>query len=159
MKTANMTGPAPRLQSPAFLPKAIFDFAKGVGVFAVFGVGISVVSAAFALYIANSIFSLGWLVACGPTEPLCPHFRARPHAAGLVQAATPQPRGPAPDASGWTVNDGAPINIAMYAAFAEVRRLSPGAHHFLDDPCGLHAQLRRKKYPAWLLAAGLVFWF
>ena len=147
-------------------PKATFDFAKGAGIFAAFSVGISVVSAAFA-YIANSIFSLGWwwpvalliLFVCisGPSMLLA-WFKLRRRSLG-----------PLLDASGWAVNNGAPINMTMGAALTAVGQLPPGAHHSLDDPYSLHAQLRRKKYPAWLpaagltalllLAAGLAFWF
>lgn len=147
-------------------PKSGFDFAKGAGIFAAFSVGISVVSASFA-YIANSIFSLGWwwpvalltLFICisGPSMLLA-WFKLRRRSLG-----------PLLDASGWAVNNGAPINMAMGAALTAVGQLPPGAHYSLDDPYSLHAQLRRKKYPAWLpaaglavlllLAGGLAFWF
>ena len=114
--------------------------------------GISVVSAAFA-YIANSVFSLGWwwpvalliLFACisGPSMLLA-WFKLRRRSLG-----------PLLDASGWAVNNGAPINIVMGAALTAVGQLPPGAHRSLDDPYSLHAQLLRKKYPGRLLAAGL----
>ena len=77
--------------------------------------------------------------------------------------------GPLLDASGWAVNNGAPINIAVGAALTAVGQLPPGAHRSLDDPYSLHAQLLRKKYRGRLraaaltvlvlLAAGLAFWF
>lgn len=147
-------------------PKTSFDFAKGAGIFAAFSVGISVVSAAFA-YIANSVFSLGrwWPVALlilfvcisGPSMLLA-WFKLRRRSLG-----------PLLDASGWAVNNGAPINIAVGAALTAVGQLPPGAHRSLDDPYSLHAQLLRKKYRGRLraaaltilvlLAAGLAFWF
>lgn len=133
--------------------KGGFDFAKGAGIFAAFSVGISVVSAAFA-YIANSIFSLGWwwpvalliLFVCisGPSMLLA-WFKLRRRSLG-----------PLLDASGWAVNNGAPINMVMGAALTAVGQLPPGVRHALDDPYSLHARLRRKKYSAWLLASGLV---
>ena len=147
-------------------PKTSFDFAKGAGIFAAFSVGISVVSAAFA-YIANSVFSLGrwWPVALlilfvcisGPSMLLA-WFKLRRRSLG-----------PLLDASGWAVNNGAPINIAVGAALTAVGQLPPGVHRSLDDPYSLHAQLLRKKYRGRLraaaltvlvlLAAGLAFWF
>ncbi|WP_241160108.1 ABC transporter permease [Desulfovibrio sp. ZJ369] len=138
-------------------PKLNFDFAKGAGIFAAFSVGISVLSAAFA-YIANSLLSLGWwwpmaLVALflgisGPSVILA-WFKLRRRSLG-----------PLLDASGWAVNNGAPINIAMGATLTAESSLPPGALRSLDDPYSLPAQLRRKKrswrLPALLLAVVLL---
>lgn len=129
--------------------KSSFDFAKGAGIFAAFSVGISVISAAFA-YIASSIFSLGWwwpvallviFVAISGPSMLLAWFKLRRRSLG-----------PLLDASGWAVNNGAPINMAMGAALTSVGEMPYDAHRSLDDPYGLPAQLKRKKHVRGLLA-------
>lgn len=130
-------------------PKTNFDFAKSAGIFAAFSVGISVLSAAFA-YIANSLVSLGWwwpmallvLFICisGPSVILA-WFKLRRRSLG-----------PLLDASGWAVNNGAPINIAMGATLTAEGHLPPGARRSMDDPYGLPAQLRHRKQARRLLA-------
>lgn len=130
-------------------PKTSFDFAKGAGIFAAFSVGISVISAAFA-YIASSIFSLGWwwpvallviFVAISGPSMLLAWFKLRRRSLG-----------PLLDASGWAVNNGAPINMAMGAALTSVGEMPYDAHRSLDDPYGLPAQFKRKKHVRRLLA-------
>lgn len=130
-------------------PKTNFDFAKGAGIFAAFSVGISVLSAAFA-YIANSLVSLGWwwpmalvvlfLCISGPSVILA-WFKLRRRSLG-----------PLLDASGWAVNNGAPINIAMGATLTAEGHLPPSARRSLDDPYSLPAQLLHRKHARRLLA-------
>lgn len=132
--------PAPASAPPAPEAKGGFDFAKGAGIFAALSVALSVLSAAFA-YIAKSVASLGWwwpvaligIFACisGPSVLLA-WFKLRKRSLG-----------PLLDASGWAVNNGAPINMIMGAALTATGIMPHGCHRNLDDPYGLPAQIKR----------------
>lgn len=129
--------------------KQPFDFAKGAGIFAAVSVAISVLSAAFA-YIANSVASLGWwwplaligaiICVSGPSVIIA-WFKLRRRSLG-----------PLLDASGWAVNQGAPINIVMGQSLTSIGKMPPNAHRDLDDPYSLPARLRKKHKK-------LKFWF
>lgn len=128
---------------PAEAPKAGFDFAKGAGIFAAVSVALSVVSAAFA-YIASSLASLGWwwplalilVFVCisGPSVFLA-WLKLRKRTLG-----------PLLDASGWAVNKGAPINLAMGSSLTSVGKLPPNAICDLNDPYSLPGKMLRKKW-------------
>lgn len=119
-----------------------FDFAKGAGIFAAVSVALSVLSAAFA-YIANSLASLGWwwpvalcgifLCISGPSV-LIAWFKLRRRSLG-----------PLLDASGWAVNQGAPINLVMGQSLTRVGKMPPDARRHMDDPYSLPARLRKKR--------------
>lgn len=124
-------------------PKAGFDFAKGAGIFAALGLALSAVSAAFA-YIANSLASLGWywplaiilvfICISGPSAFLA-WLKLRKRTLG-----------PLLDASGWAVNQGAPINLAMGASLTSVGKLPPNASLDLHDPYSLPGKMLRRKW-------------
>lgn len=124
-------------------PKAGFDFAKGAGIFAALGLALSAVSAAFA-YIANSLASLGWywplalilvfICISGPSVILA-WLKLRKRTLG-----------PLLDASGWAVNQGAPINLAMGASLTSVGKLPPNATLDLHDPYSLPGKMLRRKW-------------
>lgn len=140
-----------------------FDFAKGAGIFAALGVALSAVSAAFA-YIANSLASLGWfwpfaivlvfLCISGPSVVLA-WLKLRKRSLG-----------PLLDASGWAVNKGAPINLAMGAALTSVGKLPPNSSLDPHDPYSLPGKIyaRKLKRRFWttiilmILAAIGCFW-
>lgn len=129
-------------QKPAE-PKQGFDFAKGAGIFAALGVALSAVSASFA-YIANSLASLGWLwplalvlvfiCISGPSVVLA-WLKLRQRSLG-----------PLLDASGWAVNKGAPINLAMGASLTSVGKLPPNAAYDPRDPYSLPGKMLRRKW-------------
>lgn len=135
-----------------------FDFAKGAGIFAALSVALSVLSAAFA-YIAHSFVSLGWwwpvaivvifLCISGPSVIMA-WFKLRRRSIS-----------PLLDASGWAVNEGAPINIMMGNSLTTLGVLPPNAKCNLDDPYGLTAilkaqQRRRRLFWQWLLVIVLI---
>ncbi|MBD5553191.1 MAG: ABC transporter permease [Desulfovibrio sp.] len=123
--------------------KPAFDFAKGAGIFAALGVALSAVSAAFA-YIANSLASLGWLwplaivlvLICisGPSVILA-WLKLRKRSLG-----------PLLDASGWAVNKGAPINLAMGTFLTSVGKLPPNASLDPHDPYSLPGKALARKW-------------
>lgn len=127
-------------------PKEGFDFAKNAGIFAALSVALSVLSAAFA-YIANSVASLGWwwplaivglfLCISGPSVIIA-WFKLRKRSLG-----------PLLDASGWAVNQGAPINLVMGASLTSIGKLPPNSIRNLNDPYGMQAIIRAKKRKAW----------
>lgn len=129
--------------------KQPFDFARGAGIFAAVSVAISVLSAAFA-YIANSLASLGWwwplalvgIIICisGPSV-LIAWFKLRRRSLG-----------PLLDASGWAVNQGAPINLVMGQSLTSIGKMPPNAVRDLDDPYSLPARLRKRQ-------SKMKFWF
>lgn len=129
--------------------KESFDFAKGAGIFAALSVAISMLSAALA-YIANSFLSLGWwwplalivifLCISGPSMLLA-WLKLRKRSLG-----------PLLDASGWAVNKGAPINLAMGAALTSIGVLPPNAKRDNNDPYGLSAKILAQRKRRW-------FWF
>ena len=122
--------------------KPPFDFAKGAGIFAAVSVALSVLSAAFA-YIANSLASLGWLwplalvgvflCISGPSV-LIAWFKLRRRSLG-----------PLLDASGWAVNQGAPINLVMGQTLTSVGKMPPDARRNMDDPYRLTARMRKTR--------------
>lgn len=123
--------------------KGGFDFAKGAGIFAAVSVALSVVSAAFA-YIASSVASLGWwwplalvlafVCISGPSVFLA-WLKLRRRTLG-----------PLLDASGWAVNKGAPINLAMGASLTSVGKLPKNAVCDPNDPYSLPGKMLRKKW-------------
>ncbi|MBD5641185.1 MAG: ABC transporter permease [Desulfovibrio sp.] len=129
-------------QKPAE-PKQGFDFAKGAGIFAALGLALSAVSATFA-YIANSLASLGWLwplalvlvfiCISGPSVVLA-WLKLRQRSLG-----------PLLDASGWAVNKGAPINLAMGASLTSVGKLPPNATCDPHDPYSLPGKMLARKW-------------
>ncbi|WP_165077016.1 MULTISPECIES: ABC transporter permease [unclassified Desulfovibrio] len=131
--------------------KPPFDFAKGAGIFAAVSVALSVLSAAFA-YIANSLASLGWwwplalvgvfICISGPSVIIA-WFKLRRRSLG-----------PLLDASGWAVNQGAPINLVMGQTLTSVGKMPPHARRNMDDPYKLTARMRktRNRIKFW-------FWF
>ncbi|MBD5417516.1 MAG: ABC transporter permease [Desulfovibrio sp.] len=131
--------------------KPPFDFAKGAGIFAAVSVALSVLSAAFA-YIANSLASLGWwwplalvgvfICISGPSVVIA-WFKLRRRSLG-----------PLLDASGWAVNQGAPINLVMGQTLTSVGKMPPHARRNMDDPYRLTARMRktRNRIKFW-------FWF
>lgn len=135
--------------------KGGFDFAKGAGIFAAVSVAISVVSAAFA-YIAHSVASLGWywplalvgvfLCISAPSVILA-WLKLRKRNLGHLL-----------DASGWAVNKGAPINLAMGAALTSIGKMPSNARCNLDDPYSLPGKILRKKWKTriWLLVIFLI---
>lgn len=130
--------------------KGGFDFAKGAGIFAAVSVALSVVSAAFA-YIAHSVASLGWwwpLALVGVF--LC---ISTPSVVLAWLKLRKRNLGPLLDASGWAVNKGAPINLAMGQALTTVGKVPSNAKCNLDDPYSLPGKLLRRKWKTrfWLL--------
>lgn len=119
-----------------------FDFAKGAGIFAAVSVALSVLSAAFA-YIANSLASLGWwwplallmvfICISGPSAIMA-WFKLRRRSLG-----------PLLDASGWAVNQGAPINLLMGSSLTSLGKLPPYASRDYNDPYGISALVKARK--------------
>lgn len=131
--------------------KGGFDFAKGAGIFAAVSVALSVVSAAFA-YIAHSVASLGWwwpLALVGVFVCI-----SAPSVFMAWLKLRRRSLGPLLDASGWAVNKGAPINLAMGASLTSIGKLPPNAQCDMNDPYSLPGKLLRKKWKTrlWLLA-------
>lgn len=123
-------------------PKQSFDFAKGAGIFAAVSVALSVLSAAFA-YIANSLASLGWwwplaligIIICisGPSVIIA-WFKLRRRSLG-----------PLLDASGWAVNQGAPINLVMGHSLTSIGKMPKNAIRNLNDPYSMTARMRKTR--------------
>ena len=130
-------------------PKPSFDFAKGAGIFAAVSVALSVLSAAFA-YIANSLASLGWwwplaligIIICisGPSVIIA-WFKLRRRSLG-----------PLLDASGWAVNQGAPINMVMGHSLTSIGKMPKDAIRNLNDPYSMTARMRKTRNR-------IIFWF
>lgn len=142
--------------------KGGFDFAKGAGIFAAVSVALSVVSAAFA-YIAHSLASLGWLWPLALVGVfLC---ISAPSVFLAWLKLRKRNLGPLLDASGWAVNKGAPINLAMGASLTSIGKMPANAQCNMDDPYSLPGKLMRRKWKTrfWLLllflllAAGAAF--
>lgn len=74
--------------------------------------------------------------------------------------------GPLLDASGWAVNQGAPINLVMGGALTTLPRLPKGSKRDLNDPYGLPGLMRARKRKMWfwiillclIIAACGCFW-
>lgn len=135
--------------------KGGFDFAKGAGIFAAVSVALSVVSAAFA-YIAHSVASLGWW---WPLALVCVFLCISTPSVFLAWLKLRKRNlGPLLDASGWAVNKGAPINLAMGASLTSIGKIPANAQCDLDDPYSLPGKILRKKWKTriWLLISFLI---
>lgn len=133
---------APAPAKPAE-PRQGFDFAKGAGIFAAVSMAVGVLSAAFA-YIANSVASLGWwwplalvlvFVCISVPSMFLAWLKLRKRSLG-----------PLLDASGWAVNQGAPINLAMGAALTTSAKLPRNSRLDLNDPYSVPGKMLRRKW-------------
>ena len=149
---AAVTAPA---ATPAGAPK--FDIARSAGIFAAIGLALGAIGTALAS-LASAAFALEWwqfplvflaifLIISGPSVIIA-WLKLRGRTLG-----------PLLEASGWAVNNRAPINISLAGELTFTAKLPANAHRMRKDP------LKRRGFPIWvlvlafLLSAGIGCWW